>query len=100
MDPTQTSNERVRKLAETLRSNGLAASDTQAMEMAKSMASTDEKVMDQANRNKSSMIQNYDVNKPAAAIENPLEQPAQSQQEPSNQTWEKEETPQDNPAPK
>lgn len=102
MNSEQNTNERVKKLAETLRSNGLAASDTQALEMAKNMVQTDDKVMEQADRNKSSMIHNYDINKPAAAVEDPFAQKREpvARQPAQSQPWEKEETAQDNPAPK
>ena len=104
--------DRVRRLAETLRNNGLAASDSQALEMAKGMVQTDERVMEQAKKNQTSMIKNYDVRKPAVAVENPLEQEKRSEEPPSTPsslqvspssdtaqtTWEKEESAQGNPA--
>lgn len=81
-------NEKVRTLAATLRSNGLAASDTQALDMAKNMVQTDKKVMQQAEQNKSSMIKNYDVSKPAARVEDPFAE----QEKQKAQSWEKEES--------
>jgi hypothetical protein len=89
MDMNPNTHERIKRLAATLKSNGLAGSDTQAMEMAKNMVQTDDKVMQQAQRNKTSMIRNYDVNKPVAREE--------QQQAPST-PWEKEETAQEHPA--
>jgi hypothetical protein len=97
MNINEVRDDRIRTLAATLKKNGLAMSDTQALEMAKSMTTTEQQVNKNFNERKSSMIKNYDVNKPAAAYENPFEQHRPTHHAPS-QTWEEEEQVQDSPA--
>ena len=100
MNINQVQDARVKQLAQTLKNNGLAASDTQAIQMAENMTQTETKVIKQASDNKSSMVRNYDVNKGDSPRTPTQPSPAPAQQEqPSQPSWEQEVTAQEHPAP-
>lgn len=103
MNLRQVQDDRVRQLAETLKNNGLAASETEAIRMAESMTSTEAKVTRHfdENKNTSSMVRPVERAPRDPLTRNFATQPMQAQQsQPSQQTWEKEAMTQERPAPK
>ena len=107
----QVQDERVRKLAETLRNNGLAASETEAIRMAESMTKTESKVNQHFDENKDNAPMVKPIDRPERDPNTPNQavdpQPAQqiirdadssSDERQSQQLWEKEAMAQDSPA--
>jgi hypothetical protein len=90
---------RIRQLAQTLRSKGLAGSETEALRMATSMITTEAKANKFAEEHRSSMIKNYDVYRngrvPRAETQSP---PAEQPQAAPAPSWENEVTAQAHPA--